>query len=136
MKIVNVYFKFSFVQFCYTYSNVDAWEVEQFGFQRCKESTKLRILKVVLSSHFLFSALTCTCFAVLACSNCLKDSLMSTVSLRRALTLFQVRTSGFIQSDETKLDLRTGTSWYVLQLLAVVFMFCYCLVCIKKFGLP
>jgi len=39
-------------QFCHTYSEIDAWELESLGFQRCKTATKLRVLKVC-NKHFL-----------------------------------------------------------------------------------
>jgi len=57
-------------QFCHTYSEIDAWELDRLGFQRCKLATKLRVLKVSNNSYsvrgiFWLCYLPCINFGVL-----------------------------------------------------------------------
>ncbi|XP_076096178.1 uncharacterized protein LOC143067060 [Mytilus galloprovincialis] len=40
------------IKFCHTYSNVDAWEIEKFGYKHCKLTTKLKLLKTILEKQF------------------------------------------------------------------------------------
>merc|ERR1712227_827258 len=40
------------IKFCYTYSDIDAWEVERVGFSRCLLRTKIRIIKNLFETQF------------------------------------------------------------------------------------
>ncbi|CAH1126968.1 unnamed protein product [Ceutorhynchus assimilis] len=51
-KVIPEKWEKSLIKFCHTFSNIDAWELERFGYKKAKLSSKVRVLKELLDAQF------------------------------------------------------------------------------------
>ena len=81
VTVVSVWF--ALFQFCHTYSEIDAWELESLGFQRCKTATKLRVLKVCAKDYNLRRICRLVC---ILCD--IKSAVIKSADIKSAVILF------------------------------------------------